>query len=349
MKKRISSIVTAIITSSLLVSCQSPSNEDQDSSTGAANKPSSINEVVFFGDSLTDAGTYGHRYTTDPGLTWAQHVADRFGQSHESNEHVANVDDVYKGIPGLPGPGGLNYAQASSRVSLPYSTVSDNPQGTPISSTIQLDKFLDQHQEFKPGQLATLYIGTNDIVINYDPDHHQETAEKLRSDIMPDDSSLAEDRQLVEDAAESAADLVGNMLENGAEDVLVFKLFDLSDAPWFQTTAARNYMGQLTEAYNERLVESLPKSENVHTFDTGRFTSDLLDNSERYGFSHGANEDACTDPEPGYCNEPGWKTPTADKDFVFAGKVHMSSESNRLLAESVISAIENDFEVDLVN
>ncbi|MET2830980.1 hypothetical protein [Mesorhizobium shangrilense] len=30
-----------------------------------------IKEAVFFGDSLTDAGTFGFRFTTAPGLTWA--------------------------------------------------------------------------------------------------------------------------------------------------------------------------------------------------------------------------------------------------------------------------------------
>jgi phospholipase/lecithinase/hemolysin len=87
-----------------------------------------ITQAVFFGDSLTDAGTYGFRFTTMPGKTWAQHVAQRLGQSTEPNEHVAAYGDVYQGKPGIPGPGGLNYAEGGARANSAYSTVSDNPE-----------------------------------------------------------------------------------------------------------------------------------------------------------------------------------------------------------------------------
>jgi phospholipase/lecithinase/hemolysin len=91
-----------------------------------------ITEAVFFGDSLTDAGTYGFRFTTMPGMTWAQHVAQRLGQSTEPNEHVATYGDVYQGKPGLPGPGGMNYAEGGARANSAYSSVSQSPEGTPI-------------------------------------------------------------------------------------------------------------------------------------------------------------------------------------------------------------------------
>jgi phospholipase/lecithinase/hemolysin len=39
-----------------------------------------IKEVVSFGDSLTDAGTYWFRFTSNPGLTFAQHLAVRYGR-----------------------------------------------------------------------------------------------------------------------------------------------------------------------------------------------------------------------------------------------------------------------------
>ncbi|MGO3360989.1 MAG: hypothetical protein ACTIL2_00970 [Corynebacterium sp.] len=60
-------------------------------------------EAVFFGDSLTDAGTYGFRFTTMPGQTWAQHVAEDLGQPTGSNEAVRDAADVYVGTgPGSP-------------------------------------------------------------------------------------------------------------------------------------------------------------------------------------------------------------------------------------------------------
>ena len=73
--------------------------------------PTPITSAVFFGDSLTDAGTYGFRFTTNPGMTWAQHIAADFTQPPDPNEHVASYDDVYQGKPGISGPEGLNYAE----------------------------------------------------------------------------------------------------------------------------------------------------------------------------------------------------------------------------------------------
>ncbi len=61
---------------------------------GAALPP--IKEEVFFGDSLTDAGTYGGlRFTTATGKTWAQLVAEHYGQSAEPNEHVTSYADAF--------------------------------------------------------------------------------------------------------------------------------------------------------------------------------------------------------------------------------------------------------------
>ena len=36
-----------------------------------------FNQFYFFGDSLTDAGVYGARFTVNPGLVWAQDLGAR--------------------------------------------------------------------------------------------------------------------------------------------------------------------------------------------------------------------------------------------------------------------------------
>jgi outer membrane lipase/esterase len=38
-----------------------------------------FNSFFFFGDSLTDAGFYGSRFTVNPGQVWAQDLGARFG------------------------------------------------------------------------------------------------------------------------------------------------------------------------------------------------------------------------------------------------------------------------------
>ena len=120
-----------------------------------------IKEVVSFGDSLTDAGTYWFRFTSNPGLTFAQHLAVRYGQLPLPNEHMDSYSDVYQGKHGMPGPGGLNYAEGGAKANSAYSSVSQDPEGLPISTAVQLKHFLAQHEKFSPEQLVTFYVGTN--------------------------------------------------------------------------------------------------------------------------------------------------------------------------------------------
>ena len=202
-----------------------------------------ITEAVFFGDSLTDAGTYGFRFTTMPGKTWAQHVAQRLGQSDRPNEHVAAYDDVYQGKPGLPGPGGLNYAEGGARANSAYSTVSDDPEGTPISTEVQVNRFLAQHGSFAPNQVVTLYVGTNDVAYNYDLTKDPELAQSLRDGVPAGEDVMVGERARVQAAATDEAQTAMKILANGAQRLLVFKLFDTSLDPWFRTDAARQYVG----------------------------------------------------------------------------------------------------------
>jgi phospholipase/lecithinase/hemolysin len=294
-----------------------------------------ITQAVFFGDSLTDAGTYGFRFTTNPGLTWAQHVANGLGQADTPNEHVASYDDVYQGKPGLPGPGGLNYAEGGARASLPYSAVSKNPEGTPISTEVQLQRYLAQHGNFRPDQLVTLWIGTNDVALNFDPRFDKALAEGLRADRAPSPQKMTAERARVQQAGSAAAKTAQAILDHGAQHVLVFKLFDLGVLPWFETQAARDYVNDLTAAYNGALLGQLPAGPRVQVLDTNAFVTDLLTNPGRYGFTHGANEDACAQPGQDYCDPGSLKEPDADRTYVFAAAEHFTTHAHELLADYV--------------
>jgi phospholipase/lecithinase/hemolysin len=309
------------------------------SGSGPTQPLSQFKDAVFFGDSLTDAGTYGFRFTTNPGMTWAQHVAEQLGQSTEPNEHVASYGDVYQGKPGLNGPGGLNYAEGGARAKDPYSTVSQNPEGTPISTAVQLQHFLNQHGSFGPDQLVTLYVGTNDVAYNYDPTKNPTLAQALRDNLGPSPEVMASERARVQKAAEDEAHTASDMLAHGAEHLLVFKLFDLAVLPWFESNAARSYVHELTAAYNERLVALVPQGPRVQVLDTAAFVDDLLKNAAAYGFTHGANDDGCMQPGQDYCDADAWKSPDADRTYVFAAGEHFTTHAHELLAEYVTTHI----------
>jgi len=82
---------------------------------GAEQSLPSIRRVVSFGDSLSDAGTYWIRATTNPGLNFSQHLAIHFGQLPLPNEHLDDASQISQGVHAFAGPGGLNYAEGGAK------------------------------------------------------------------------------------------------------------------------------------------------------------------------------------------------------------------------------------------
>ena len=299
-----------------------------------------IKQVVSFGDSLTDAGTYWFRFTSNPGLTFAQHLALRYGQLPLPNEHIDNYDDVYKGTHGTPGPGGLNYAEGGSKANSAYSSSSQDPEGLPISTAVQLKHFLAQHQGFTPDQLVTFFIGTNDAAYHYDPDKAPELAKQLRDGKPASPEVMTEETARVEKAADDAAGTVKDILAHGAKRLLVFKLVDLGNTPWFHTPAAQAFASALSGAYNKRLLAQLPQDpQHLLVIDTEAFADDLIKNAASYGFKHGAHEDACKDDDQDYCFPETLKAPDADQTYVFVAGEHMTTHANQLLADYVMAKL----------
>lgn len=298
-----------------------------------------IKEGVFFGDSLTDAGTFWVRFTTNPGLIWAQHVALHFGQLPLPNQHVDSYSDVLRDLPGIPGPYGLNYAEGGACAERPYAPNCSNEEGTPISAATQLKHFLAQHEAFKSDQIAFLYIGTNDIANNYDLNNNPDTAHSLRANQPVSAQVMLGERSRVAEAGVAAARVAGQILASGAKRLVIFKIARLGDMPWFRTEAARDYVNELTTVYNDNLVESLPESEALLLLDVQDFFDDLAKNRDTNGLKHFANKDACREPDQDYCYPNGLVSPDADMTYVFAAGVHMTTRANELLARYVLAKI----------
>lgn len=298
-----------------------------------------IKEAVFFGDSLTDAGTYGFRFTTGLGKTWAQHVAEHYGESPEPNEHVNAYADVYRGIHASPGPGGLNYAEGGARVAQAYSHVSDDPEGAPISAVVQFQHFLAQHGSFAADQIAMLYIGTNDVAYDYDPTIDPTLAAALRAGRYPDRATLRAEESRVQAAADAEIRLVRDLKRAGARRLVVFKLADLGEAPWFRTKASQDFVTRLTRVFNRRLSMGLPSDPGILIIDMQSFLRPLLDHPHRYGFEAAAHEDACRVPDQDYCDANSLKAPAADRTYVFAAYEHLTTHANELLAAYVLQRI----------
>ncbi|RKF31484.1 SGNH/GDSL hydrolase family protein [Paraburkholderia fungorum] len=304
-----------------------------------ADAQSSYKQAVFFGDSLTDAGTYGFRFTTNPGRTWAQIVADHFGQAATSNEHTDSYDNVYKGMKGLSGPGGLNYAEGGARAELPYSTVSRDLEGMPVPVSTQVLRFLKTHGSFKDDQIVFLWIGTNDVAYNYDPGNDPALAKTLRDDRDPDESIMRRERARVVVAAQSEAHTARTILAHGARRLVVFKLPDMSVLPWFHSRASQKFVRELSAVYDRQLQSDPPKDSRIVLIETGQFFDSLLSDPASHGFTHSAHADACARPDQDYCDASTLAEPHADQTYFFAAGEHLTTRANELLADYVLHQI----------
>src|SRR5947207_15537636 len=76
-----------------------------------------FSNAFVFGDSLSDAGQYGSRFTTNPGLTFPMYLTERYGIS---------VTPSFTG--------GTDFAQGGARVNAPAGNL---PPGTPNLSVTQ--------------------------------------------------------------------------------------------------------------------------------------------------------------------------------------------------------------------
>lgn len=122
-------------------------------------------QVVAFGTSLTDAGTYapitlgyaGGRFTTNPGEVWAQKVSEYFGNQ---------LGPAFEGGFGSPltASGGLDYAQGGAQVTAGGTLTSGEATEMPI--VWQIQQYLSQHGSFNSKQLVLVEGGANEI-LNY--------------------------------------------------------------------------------------------------------------------------------------------------------------------------------------
>ncbi len=102
-----------------------------------------FSQTVFFGDSLTDSGVYGAKFTTNPDAVWSETLATS-----------------YQGSATPFTQGGTNYAMGGAVTATVSSTI---PQALPAST--QIANYLSQNQgTADPKALYSVWIGANDLI-----------------------------------------------------------------------------------------------------------------------------------------------------------------------------------------
>ena len=282
-------------------------------------------QVVSFGDSLSDVGTYspnilpgfgGGRFTTNPGEIWVQKVAEYYGGS---------ITPAYEGGFGLPltATGGMGYAQGGADVS------AANPQGegwapnnaaaTTVPVETQVNNYLASYGSFNANQLVLINGGANDIFqfsttanlgalgAAMTTDYPTFLASKGLTD-TPANQVLfiagylqTHSTQVATSAAALAAQ-VQKIVSSGATHVVLMTIPDIGQTPEGQkanvsSPGAAALLSGVTAAYNgtvEQLIAPLIQSGKVIVADAFTWLDTVaLPNYQAEGFVVSNTDTAC--------------------------------------------------------
>jgi outer membrane lipase/esterase len=286
-----------------------------------------FSRTVFFGDSLTDAGYFRPllvqqggpsaailgRFTTNPGLIWAEWVADHYGTNADANGN---------------GQTGDNYAAGGAMIAT-------DRNGPPFGLTPSLRTQMTNYLAANGGRadadaLYTVWGGANDLFsIAANP---------------------AQAPQIIGAAVGAQVGIVGALQAAGARYVLVPNIPDIGVTPQFlaQGPTAAAQGSAIATAYNTALYGGLAsQGMQVIPLDTFTFLREAVANPALYGFSN-VTGTACQPQITAQsitCNPGTYAAPGADQSYLFADGVHPSSAAHRAIADLAIGMIEGPRQV----
>lgn len=284
-------------------------------------------QVVSFGDSLSDVGTYaplastvgGGRFTTNPGQVWAQDVAQYYGGTLSA---AFTIDFTHK----LTAQSGLGYAEGGSTVATPanqYEYLSDVIGDIEMPVNQQITSYLGAHGSFNANQLVLVWAGANDV---------------LRAGNLPAAAPI------VQAAADTLAQLVGQIVQSGATHVVVVNLPNIGLSPKGITSADGGAnLTQLSQLFNDTLNTALQTAglqSKVIAVDAYTWTNQTIANFQANGFTVSNTGQACdpkTTPDDTslLCSPATYVSPNADQTYMFADDLHPTTHMHALFAQYV--------------
>ncbi len=280
-----------------------------------------FSRTVFFGDSLTDAGYFRPllvqqnpqaailgRFTTNPGLVWAEWLALAYGTDARPNGNGQTGDNYAAG----------GAMVATDRVGPPF--------GLTPSLATQAGNYLSANGgRADPDALYSVWGGPNDLfAVAANPGQAQ---------------------QIIGAAVTAQVGIVGALQAAGARYVLVPNIPDLGLTPSSraQGPGAVAQSTALSSAYNEALFATLAANGlSVIPVDTFSFLREVAADPGVFGLSN-VTGTACMPQVTAQsltCNPTSLVSPDAPQTYLFADGVHPSSAGHRALADLALSMIE---------
>lgn len=319
--------VVFAVSVTLLTSCGG-GHDGTSSNTSGAVPAGGVNlQIVSFGDSLSDVGTYapiasavgGGRFTTNPGQVWTQNVAQYYGNTLTA---AYTIDITHK----LSAQGGLGYAEGGSTVATPADQsdfLTDVIGNIEMPVTQQLSSYLSAHGSFNSNQLVLVWAGANDV---------------LRAGALPAAAPV------IQTAATALAQVVAQIVQNGATHVVVVNVPNVGLSPdgLAQADGGGNFT-QLSELFNSDLSTALQTAgvqSKVIQVDVYTWLNQIIANFKANGFSVSNTGVACDPSKTPHqtallCSPATYSTPTADQTYMFADDLHPTTHLHALFAQYV--------------
>ncbi|AQG97813.1 acylhydrolase [Burkholderia sp. KK1] len=344
---RFAQVATASAAFALIAACGGGGDDNNSTPPGGVKL-----QIVSFGDSLSDVGTYapvaaanfgGGRFTTNPGQVWVQNVAQYYGDT---------LTPAMTGGFGVPpaAQSGLGYAQGGALVTNPIGInhVSNDPANFQGALTVpvvqQVTNYLSAHGSFNSNQLVIVNGGGNDILYNF------QLAQT--GAITPAQASAA-----IGKAAIDLAGIIGKVLQSGATHVLVSNVPDIGTTPQGMMSSAANraLLTQASLGFNQALAGALTQAglmSKVIYLDIVPVLANVTANFGQFGFTVSNTGTACNlqamaaaaqkfgEPNPAafatslFCSPETLTVAGADQTYMYADTVHPTTHLGTLYAQA---------------
>ena len=355
--------LSAIVTALLLAAC---GGDDGNGNAGVAapvTSTANIKEVVSFGDSLNDVGTYnpttadtdktndvfaGLPFTTKPGTTWASYLALQYGFFLQPYERVDfGVVGTTQGSGRVVVQGGTSYAQGGATV------LNDAPNGgvtqttvapgvtvpvqlaTALSVKTQIDTYVAARTAFNAHQLVLVDGGANDL-INY-------LSAIAAGQAQPTQAAAT---AIIGPAATGMVTQLGRLAAAGATNIVYNNVPDLGLTPAFKNTALQAFATQITQGYNDAVKGGIAQAGlKVQLFDAYTMLQTIVAAPAQFGLTN-VDQPACNSKDPStgqltslLCSQSTLNAAGADATWVFADGVHPTNGMHKIWAGLVAAQI----------
>jgi len=269
--------------------------------------------AIFFGDSLSDAGSFvpvlppgTGRFTTNPGPVWSEVLGAELGFTiMPANQ------------------GGTDYgARVSELPGFPDSQPTGN--ATPVATQVANDLTSARGVSDPDAQYA-VWAGANDLFT-----------------IAPTAASdPAATQAYLRSTAAALATEVARLAAAGARHIIVWNVPDIGATPAGVASGAAGAAGltQLASGYNRPLAVSLAATGvPVVQLDSFGLLSEVQTDPARYGFAN-ASVPACGTTPSLLCTEASFVAPGSDQSVVFADGAHPTTAGHAVLAQYAASVL----------